>query len=201
MTLSNQELSSWKQGKLIISSEQLAVCYLISLYSINGNFPSFKLKSSIEEVFIYCGMNRETFRRTVEKFKILILDQQDDDDIIAKEALYPKIINAYEKFIEMKESEILKIANKSFTEDNNKIGLAIEMNLKENKSKSTENYKKKDKEIKNKSVDLFNSLNAIFKNSEKAKRQTINKISKELDVSIERINNIWNKDSFLNTIN
>lgn len=200
MKLSKSELASWKQGKQIISDEQLAVCYLIAKCSLNGSFPNFLVKSSISDIHIYSGMNMESLRRTTEKFKILLLGQQEDEEITYKEALYPKVVSAYDNFIEMNIDSIYEIANRSFTEENEKIGLAMDQSYKERNQKYAEDYKKKDVEIKTKVTSLFNTLNSVFNDPTKAKRQAINKISNELNVSLDRINHVWNKDPYLKVI-
>lgn len=200
MELTKHELSSFEQGKLIVSDEQMAVCYLIASQGLNGNFPSFTLKTSISEVFIYSGMNQETLRRTVAKFTILLLDQQDDEEITSKEVLYPKLIDAYNVFTELTTDQVYTIANKAFTEDNKKIGLATNEVYKEKQKKYAINSKVRDKVIKDKVTFLFKSLNKIFNDSTKSKRQAINKVASEMEVDVKRVQLLWNKDAYLKTI-
>lgn len=117
-----------------------------------------------------------------------------------KEAIYPKIKNSYLEFYELPEIEVYTIAEKSFTEDNQKIGLAIAADKAANVDLSNNEYKQKDKEIRSKAILLYNSLFKVYRDQAKAKRQTINKIALELNICIDRIERVWNKDEMLKII-
>lgn len=76
--LSAGEIAAYRQGKLIISYEQLAVCYLVAKYAINEQEPKFSQKFS-NSFGIESGMNNETYRRCVEKYKLLFTGEDEDD--------------------------------------------------------------------------------------------------------------------------
>ena len=145
--LSNIELACYKQGKLIISDEQLAVCYLVAKYNVNGQIPKFKFQFE-HNLGIECGMNEETYRRTTKKFQLIFEGKDEDTDETDKEHIYPKLKNAFYEFGEMKEDAIFKIAETAFTEDNQKIGLAIHADKMANADQYNLEYKKKDLIIK-----------------------------------------------------
>lgn len=197
--LTKREIGLIKQGKLIVSNEQLAVCYLVAKYSINNKIPNFIIKGTTN-FSIYSGMNPETYRRCIEKFKLLFLNLDSDEEETRKEMLYPKLINSYNTFNEMKEEDVYNLAHISFTEDNEQIGKFMYEQHLENQSKYTEQAKKKSKLIIQKVTLLYKSLYSVYKDSSKSKKQAINKISKELDINVENIYNICAKDQFLKTI-
>ena len=200
LTLNKHEIKSFERGNLIVSDEQNAVCYLLAKEAIKGKYPNFKLKTTIDNIAIECGMNTETLRRSVNKFTLLITGKDDDAEEVAKEAIFPKIRNAYNRFQELNINDVYDIANLSFTEENKKIGLLTDDKRATNSIQSSEQYKLKDKEIQLKVISLYRSLYNVFKDESKSKRQAISKTVKELEVSETRVLNIWNKDSFLKQI-
>ncbi len=200
LTLNKHEIKSFERGNLIVSDEQNAVCYLLAKEAIKGKYPNFKLKTTIDNIAIECGMNTETLRRSVNKFTLLITGKDDDAEEVAKEAIFPKIRNAYNRFQELNINDVYDIANLSFTEENKKIGLLTDDKRATNSIQSSEQYKLKDKEIQLKVTSLYRSLYNVFKDESKSKRQAISKTVKELEVSETRVLNIWNKDSFLKQI-
>lgn len=197
--LSSGEKVAYKKGNLIVSDEQMAVCFLVAKYAINEQVPKFSQKFA-HELSIECGMNTETFRRCVEKFKILFLGLEEDAEIVAKEQIYKKLKNLYNKYYDLPEKKVYEIAESSFTEDNQKMGLAVQADKAANNDIRTAEYKQKDKAILNKVSLLYTSLNNIYKDASKSKRQAISKTAKELDVDIDRVTRIWNKDERLNII-
>lgn len=199
VVLTGGEKVAYKKGNLIVSDEQMAVCFLVAKYAINEQVPKFSQKFS-HDLSIECGMNAETFRRCVEKFKILFLGLDEDAEIVAKECIYKKLRLLYNKYYELPEKEVFKIAEKSFTDDNQKMGLAVAENRAANQDIRTAEYKQKDKVILNKVALLYTSLNNIYKDASKSKRQAISKTALELDVDIDRVTRIWNKDDRLNII-
>lgn len=196
--LTKRELSILKQGKQLVTEEQFAVCYLTAKCQIKNRTPEFGIYN--KNLAAECGMNPETFRRTVEKFKLVITGKDEDPAETDKEKIYPKIYAAYDKFIELLDETVYDFAEKSFTEENRNLGYEMALEKAEQQDKYAAEYKKRDAEIKNKVTLLFNSLNSVFKDATKAKRQAINKVANESNVSIERVLGIWNKDEMLKKI-
>jgi len=197
-TLTKKELCILKQGKQIVTEEQFAVCYMTAKCQLKNRTPEFGIYN--KNLAAECGMNPETFRRTVEKFKLVITGKDEDPSETDKEAIYPKIRIAYNKFIELLDETVYDFAERSFTEENRNIGYEMALEKAEQQDKYAAEYKKRDAEIKNKVTLLFNSLNSVFKDATKAKRQAINKVANESNVSVERVLGVWNKDEMLKKI-
>jgi hypothetical protein len=196
-TLTKRELSILKQGKQLVTEEQYAVCYLTAKCQLKNRTPEFGIYN--KNLAAECGMNPETFRRLVEKFTMLF-DGRSEDPYFDKFYMYKKLYDQFNVFIELSDEDAYNIAERSFTEENRNIGYEMAMEKAEQQDKYAAEYKKRDTEIKNKVTLLFNSLNSVFKDATKAKRQAINKVANESNVSVDRVLGIWNKDEMLKKI-
>lgn len=182
-TLSKRDQSLINQGKLIVTKAQLAVCYLVALEAVNGQIPKFSRKMTYD-YNIECGMNPETFRRTIKKFDLLITGKSEDTEETDKEHLYPKIITAYEEFVNMNKNDIYALAETAFTEENLAIGIAVAADKDAASDLYKSNIAAKEKTVINKLESAFEFCKQIYKNkhftNKQLKELTINQAIKDL---------------------
>jgi hypothetical protein len=118
--LTSGERTAAAAGKDITTREQFAVCYAFQqgferdLKGICGsdNFP------------LECGMKVETFRRATEKFGVMVAGLDLVEEVTNREAIYPKIREAYRELSVLDKDALLRLASAAFTQDNKSRGKA-----------------------------------------------------------------------------
>lgn len=191
MELTSGEKTALASGKEIISESQLAVCYLCAQAKTMDREVNFG--SGIgSDLAVECGLNPESFRRTCNKFELILQDRHEDEEYTSSEAVYPKILNAYTKFAELRFQDVMSLAAEAFTPENKKIG----QELKEAHSGKLKKYaqvkKQVDEKIKFSLMDVYNSLKRAGISGEKAKEMAIGKMCKEHSKDRPEILRIWN---------
>ena len=189
--LSSGEKTALASGKDILTESQLAVCYLCADARVMEREVSFG--SGIgSDISVECGLNPESFRRTCNKFELILQDRHEDEEFTSSEAIYPKILAAYAKFAEMRRSELLDLAHQAFTEDNKKVGQALKDAHSGKLKKYAQVKKQLDEKLKFKLMDVYNGLKRAGINGEKAKEMAISKVCKEDEKERSEVLRIWN---------
>lgn len=190
--LSSGEKIAYIQGKDLLTESQLCICHIAALARVKGiNIEDLGIKSN-NELYVEAGINPETFRRTVNKFELILEDKHQDEEYTKSEHIYPKILNGYNKFIEMKRNDLVKLGQECFTEENRKIGLALKDAHDIKTKKYSEIKKNVDEKIRFQLINLFNSFKRIGFDYNKAKSNAISKTSKEFEKDKLEVTRIWN---------
>lgn len=163
------------KGQLICTLEQYAVCYIVAMEQLNDKMPKFKYDFKYD-LNIECGMNPETFRRCVNKFNLLLTGKNEDSEETAKEVLFPKLINAYNVFYELNKTDLYELAEKSFTDENQQIGLAVAYEKDAASKLYKDNFKKEEKEI----VHTLHSAADFIITKHKAFKKTLSNIKEPI---------------------
>lgn len=129
--LSAGEKRMLDRGFDITTEAQFAVCYLMAL----GKENQMRTPGMSDNYAVECGMKQETFRRAVNKFKILIDGEEENEEKVDKEAIYPKIKEAYVKFVELGTPATIDLARTSFNPDMKELGITYQMAAEGKKSK------------------------------------------------------------------
>lgn len=185
------ELVAYSAGKEIITTEQMAVCYLCSESRVNDRDVVFGPGIG-SDIALECGLNPETFRRTCNKFELVFKDLHEDPEYTKSEAIYSKILEHYAKFSDMTLDEVRNIAKEAFNDDNRQIGQQLKYAHDAKLKKYSEVKKQVDEKAKFALINLYNSLKKSGFNGEKAKKSAIKKISTEFDKSEQEVTRIWN---------
>lgn len=189
--LSGGEKAAYAKGLEIINENQMAVCYLAALSRTKGAEVNFGINKNCD-LCIEAGINPETYRRMVNRFEILLEDKADDEDFKNGEILYPKVINYYTKFSEMKRDEVTLIAQESFTIENKQKGQELYDASIVKTKKYSETKKQVDEKIKFQLVSLFNSFKKVGFDYDKAKSNAIIKVATEFKVDKLETTRIFN---------
>jgi len=189
--LSSGEKTALASGKEVLTEEQLAVCYLCADARVMEREVAFG-KGIGSDIGAECGLNPESFRRTCNKFELILQDRHEDEEYTSSEVIYPKILSAYAKFADMNRSDVMDLAHKAFTEDNKKVGLALKEAHSGKLKKYAQVKKQLDEKLKFKLMDIYNSLKRAGINGDKAKEMAISKICKEDEKERSEILRIWN---------
>ena len=190
-TLTRGEKAALASGKEITTDAQLAVCYLIA-YDRNLNRITNFGSNVSDDVAVEIGLNMETFRRTVNKFELIIQDRHQDIEYVKSEHVYEKILKAHEKYADLKYHSILEMAKEAFTPEAKELGLKLKDAHVGKLKKYAQIKKTNDKNIQFKLLDLFNALKKAGIKAEKAKDMAINKISIEFNKTKTEILRVWN---------
>jgi len=185
------EQAALASGKEIITNEQLAVCFLCAQARVEDRSVTFGPGIG-SDVAAECGLNPESFRRTCNKFELILQDRHEDEEYTGQEAIYPKILSAHRAFAEMTSQQILEIAKEAFTDDNRRLGLALKEAHSGKLKKYAQMKKQLDEKLKFKLMNLYNSLKRAGFNGEKAKEMAIEKVCKEDSKERSEVLRIWN---------
>lgn len=185
------EKTALASGKEIITESQMAACFICAESRVMSKDAQFGLGIG-SDIGVECGMNPESFRRTCNKFELIFQDRHEDEEYTASEAIYPKILLLYEKFINMNRKDVLEIAIESFTEDNKKIGLELKEAHSGKLKKYVQLKKNMDEKIRFKLMDLYNGLKSAGVKGDKAREMAISKICKENEKERTDVLRIWN---------
>ncbi len=189
--LSVGEKIAYAKGLEIVSESQMAVCYLAALSRTKGAEIKLGINKNAD-LCIEAGINPETYRRMVNRFEILLEDKTDDEDFKKGEVLYKKVINCYTKFIDMKRDDVIVIAQESLTPENKQKGQELyEASIVKTK-KYSETKKQVDEKLKFQLISLFNSFKKVGFDYDKAKSNSIAKVSKEFNVDKLEATRIFN---------
>lgn len=189
--LTSGELVAYSAGKEIVTTPQMAVCYLCAESRVNDRDAKFGPGIG-SDIAMECGLNPETFRRTCNKFELVLKDLHEDPEYTKSEAIYAKITEHYAKFSDMTLDEVYDIAREAFNEDNKQVGLQLKYAHDARLKKYSEVKKQTDDKAKFALINLYNSLKRSGFDGEKAKKSAIKKISTEFDKSEQEITRIWN---------
>lgn len=195
-TLSSSELAALARGLEVTTEQQLAVCYLAAHHSVLETKVSFGININHDDLSVEVGMNPETYRRTFNKFRLIINDQHEDEEFTNSEHVYPKIINAHGKFINMPYNEVMEIAKEAFTPEAKEEGQRMKNEFLERNRKGSAKRAKAKKENENAIVfkvnDLYNTLKVVYKNDfKKAEKNAISKVATETGQEISEIKKMW----------
>jgi hypothetical protein len=179
--LSSAEKVALAAGKLIVTEVQMALCFITAKEQLEEG--KYYLGTGIDktQLYIECGMNQETFRRCVEKFKILLNGQDEDEEVTDKEVIYKKLKTYFIKFMNMKTDDVLELAKQSLTPENREKGQQVYNNRQLGIDNNLEKTKQLKKNIKYKTLQLFNQLKKSF-DIKKAYDMTIAKIALEMNI-------------------
>jgi hypothetical protein len=179
--LSTGEKVALAAGKLIVTEVQMALCFITAKEQLEEG--KYYLGTGIDktQLYIECGMNQKTFRRCVEKFKILLNGQEEDEEVTDKEVIYKKLKTYFIKFMNMKTDDVLELAKQSLTPENREKGQQVYNNRQLGIDNSLEKTKQLKKNIKYKTLQLFNQLKKSF-DIKKAYDMTIAKIALEMNI-------------------
>ncbi len=179
--LSPAEKVALAAGKLIVTEVQMALCFITAKEQLEEG--KYYLGTGIDktQLYIECGMNQETFRRCVEKFKILLNGQEEEEEVTDKEVIYKKLKTYFIKFMNMKTDDVLELAKQSLTPENREKGQQVYNNRQLGIDNNLEKTKQLKKDIKYKTLQLFNQLKKSF-DIKKAYDMTIAKIALEMNI-------------------
>jgi len=184
------ERAAYAQGKDIITNEQMAVCYVCAKNRLLDKDTTFKGIGN--DIALEAGMNQETFRRTCNKFELILSDRHDDPEYIKGEVIYAKILKAHEKYSEMSNQELMDLAYGSFTEENRMLGRELK-DLADARTKKYSAAKKiEDGQLKFKLMDLYNAFKKAGYDGIDAKAKAIKKLATETGKDPIEFTKIWN---------
>lgn len=185
------ELTAIAAGKEVISQEQAAVAFLVAKYALNEKVPPFNPMPA-NDFSVAAGFKPVTFNREVNKFKLLLEGNEEDEMLTAKEAIDKKHRNNFSLFFEMNLSELLELAQEAFTEENERKGLAFLYDSKAAIESSNEKIKLREKQIASFLSITFSDYKKMF-SREKAISITLQKAVEKFGISQIQAQNYWAK--------
>jgi len=192
--LSVGEKVALKAGKDVSTKEQFAVCYLVA----KGHIKRLRESGISDNLALESGMKPETYRRAVNKFKLLIEGKQEDEDETAKEQLYVKIINCFEHFKNMSVADLVELGMRSFTEAAHVIGTAYYNKAQERQAASSIRQKEKRSKLENDILSYVFSYSTAFQKTGQSihdsRKKAKHLAAKHFEKKISEINKICDSE-------
>lgn len=189
--LTKGERTAYAQGLEILTLPQLAVCYIVAKFELNERVPPF-MPMPANEFSVAGGFKPMTYKHAVNKFKLLLQGLGEDEEATRKESIRPKHKLAFAKFFEMKNSEVLEVAQEAFTEENERKGLVYLYDSKATVEASADKVKQRNKTINTFLSVTYTDYKKMF-DRDKAVSITLQKCMEKFGITLLDAKNRWSK--------